>query len=440
MQLSDNFNYKRLLKFTFPTIIMLVISSIYGVVDGYFVSNFVGKTAFTAVNFIMPFLLILGCVGFLFGTGGGALIAKTMGEGKKEEANEQFSLLIVTSAGCGIILAVLGIVTMPWIASAMGADGQLLTDSILYGCVVIIAIPAYILQCEFQCLFATAEKPKLGLYVAIMAGITNIVLDALFITVFKWGLVGAALATAIGQYVGGIIPLLYFSRQNNSLLKFKKPKFDCDVLKKTVANGSSELMTNVSTSVVSMLYNAQLLKYAGEDGVASYGVLLYVALLFQAVFIGYSVGTAPIISYHYGAKNYDELKNLRKRSLIVIICFAVFMFIIGEFLSKPIAFIFVGYDNNLMEMTLRAFMIYSFSFLFSGFGVFGSSFFTALNDGLTSALIAFMRILVFQVVSVLIFPIFWGVNGIWFSIVGAEILATIMTAFFIIKKQKKYHY
>ncbi|MCK1911255.1 MATE family efflux transporter, partial [Clostridioides difficile] len=287
IQLSDNFNYKRLLKFTFPTIIMLVISSIYGVVDGYFVSNFVGKTAFTAVNFIMPFLLILGCVGFLFGTGGGALIAKTMGEGKKEEANEQFSLLIVTSAGCGIILAVLGIVTMPWIASAMGADGQLLTDSILYGCVVIIAIPAYILQCEFQCLFATAEKPKLGLYVAIMAGITNIVLDALFITVFKWGLVGAALATAIGQYVGGIIPLLYFSRQNNSLLKFKKPKFDCDVLKKTVANGSSELMTNVSTSVVSMLYNAQLLKYAGEDGVASYGVLLYVALLFQAVFIGY---------------------------------------------------------------------------------------------------------------------------------------------------------
>ncbi|HBF3485904.1 TPA: MATE family efflux transporter [Clostridioides difficile] len=440
IQLSDNFNYKRLLKFTFPTIIMLVISSIYGVVDGYFVSNFVGKTAFTAVNFIMPFLLILGCVGFLFGTGGGALIAKTMGEGKKEEANEQFSLLIVTSAGCGIILAVLGIVTMPWIASAMGADGQLLTDSILYGCVVIITIPAYILQCEFQCLFATAEKPKLGLYVAIMAGITNIVLDALFITVFKWGLVGAALATAIGQYVGGIIPLLYFSRQNNSLLKFKKPKFDCDVLKKTVANGSSELMTNVSTSVVSMLYNAQLLKYAGEDGVASYGVLLYVALLFQAVFIGYSVGTAPIISYHYGAKNYDELKNLRKRSLIVIICFAVFMFIIGEFLSKPIAFIFVGYDNNLMEMTLRAFMIYSFSFLFSGFGVFGSSFFTALNDGLTSALIAFMRILVFQVVSVLIFPIFWGVNGIWFSIVGAEILATIMTAFFIIKKQKKYHY
>lgn len=440
IQLSDHFNYTRLLKFTFPTIIMLVISSIYGVVDGYFVSNFVGKTAFTAVNFIMPFLLILGCIGFLFGTGGGALIAKTMGEGKKKEANAQFSLLVVTSAVCGIVLAVFGMIAMPWVASALGAKGQLLTDSILYGRVVILAIPAYILQCEFQCLFATAEKPKLGLYVAIMAGVTNIVLDALFIAVFQWGLVGAALATAIGQYVGGVIPLIYFSRPNDSLLQMEKPKLDWGVLKKAVANGSSELMTNVSTSVVSMLYNAQLLKYAGEDGVASYGVLLYVALLFQAVFIGYSVGTAPVISYHYGAKNYDELKNLRKRSLIVITSFAVCMFIIGEFLSKPIAFIFVGYDHNLMEMTLKAFMIYSFSFLFSGFGVFGSSFFTALNDGLTSALIAFMRILVFQVISVLVFPIFWGVNGIWFSIVGAEILATIMTGFFIIQKQKKYHY
>lgn len=440
IQLSDHFDYKRLLKFTFPTIIMLVISSIYGVVDGYFVSNFVGKTAFTAVNFIMPFLLILGCVGFLFGTGGGALIAKTMGEGKRDEANGQFSLIIAASAICGIVLAVLGMAAVPWIASALGAEGQLYTDSLLYGRVVMIAIPAYILQCGFQCLFAAAEKPKLGLYVAIMAGITNIVLDALFIAVFKWGLAGAALATAIGQYVGGMVPLVYFSLPNSSLLKIRKPKFDFTVLRKAAANGSSELMTNISTSVVSMLYNAQLLKYAGEDGVASYGVLLYVALLFQAVFIGYSVGTAPVISYHYGAKNYDELKNLRKRSLIVIMGFAVCMFVIGEFLSKPIAFLFVGYDLDLMEMTLKAFMIYSFSFLFSGFGVFGSSFFTALNDGLTSALIAFMRILLFQVVSVLVFPLVWGVNGIWFSIVGAEMLATVMTAFFMIRKQKEYHY
>ena len=313
IQLSDHFNYKRLLQFTYPTIVMLIISSVYGVVDGYFVSNFVGKTPFTAINFIMPFLLILGCMGFLFGTGGGALIAKTMGEGRQNKASKQFSLLIYASSICGVLLAVFGMAALRWIASALGAEGRLLEDSVTYGRVVLLAIPAYILQCEFQCLFATAEKPKLGLYIAIAAGVTNMVLDFLFIVVFKWGLVGAAAATAIGQLIGGIVPVIYFSRPNDSLLRLTKTKFDGSVLLKTASNGSSELMTNISTSVVSMLYNAQLLKYAGEDGVASYGVLLYVALLFQAVFIGYSVGTAPVISYHYGAKNHNELSSLRRK-------------------------------------------------------------------------------------------------------------------------------
>lgn len=440
IQLSDHFNYKRLLHFTFPTIIMLIISSIYGVVDGYFVSNFIGKIPFTAINFVMPFLLILGCTGFLFGTGGGALIAKTMGEGKREKASKQFSLLIYTSAIFGIILAVFGIIVLRWIISVLGAEGQLLEDSITYGQVVLLAIPAYILQCEFQCLFATAEKPKLGLYVAIGAGITNIILDFLFIVVFKWGLVGAAAATAISQFIGGIVPVIYFVRPNGSLLRLTKTNFDGIALLKTISNGSSELLTNISTSVVSMLYNVQLLKYAGEDGIAAYGVLLYVALLFQAVFIGYSVGTAPIISYHYGAKDYGELKNLRKKSLIIIMGFAISMFVIGELLSKPIVMIFVGYDHGLMHMTQYAFMIYSFSFLFSGFGIWGSSFFTALNNGLVSALIAFIRILVFQVVAVLVFPLIWQLDGIWFSIVGAEIMATIVTVLFLIYKQKKYHY
>ena len=440
IQLSDHFNYKRLLQFTYPTIVMLIISSVYGVVDGYFVSNFIGKTPFTAINFIMPFLLILGCVGFLFGTGGGALIAKTMGEGRQNKASEQFSLLIYASSICGVLLAVFGMAALRWIASALGAEGRLLEDSVTYGRVVLLAIPAYILQCEFQCLFATAEKPKLGLYIAIAAGVTNMVLDFLFIVVFKWGLVGAAAATAIGQLIGGIVPVIYFSRPNDSLLRLTKTKFDGSVLLKTASNGSSELMTNISTAVVSMLYNAQLLKYAGEDGVASYGVLLYVALLFQAVFIGYSVGTAPVISYHYGAKNHNELTSLRKKSIIIIIAFAVAMFAAGELLSKPIAMLLVGYDQGLMDMTQRAFMIYSFSFLFSGFGVWGSSFFTALNDGVVSALIAFMRILVFQVASVLIFPLIWQLDGIWFSIVGAEFMAAIVTALFLIGKQKKYHY
>lgn len=317
IQLSDHFNLSRLLRFTLPSIIMLVFTSIYGVVDGFFVSNYVGKTSFAAVNFIMPFLMILGCVGFMFGTGGGALIAKTMGEGKKEKANQLFSMLVLVSVLCGVGLAVLGLSFLRPIASALGAQGQMLEDSVAYGRIILIAIPAFILQYEFQCLFATAQKPKLGLYVTVAAGLTNVVLDAVFVAVFSWGLEGAAAATALSQGVGGILPLLYFGRANSSLLKLTKPKFDGKALLKTCTNGSSELMSNISASIVSMLYNMQLLTYAGEDGVAAYGVLMYVNLVFQAVFLGYSVGTAPVISYHDGAKNHVELKGLLGQSPIL---------------------------------------------------------------------------------------------------------------------------
>lgn len=440
IQLSDHFNLSRLLRFTLPSIIMLVFTSIYGVVDGFFVSNYVGKTSFAAVNFIMPFLMILGCVGFMFGTGGGALIAKTMGEGKKEKANQLFSMLVLVSVLCGVGLAVLGLSFLRPIASALGAQGQMLEDSVAYGRIILIAIPAFILQYEFQCLFATAQKPKLGLYVTVAAGLTNVVLDAVFVTVFSWGLEGAAAATALSQGVGGILPLLYFGRANSSLLKLTKPKFDGKALLKTCTNGSSELMSNISASIVSMLYNMQLLTYAGEDGVAAYGVLMYVNLVFQAVFLGYSVGTAPVISYHDGAKNHVELKGLFRKSLAILAVCAVAMFASALLLAQPLSVLFVGYDPELLAITLRAFSIYSFSFLFSGFAVFGSSFFTALNDGLVSAFISFLRILVFQVILVLIFPLIWQLDGIWLSIVAAEMLAVLVTAGFMIQKRKKYHY
>lgn len=440
IQLSDHFNLSRLLRFTLPSIIMLVFTSIYGVVDGFFVSNYVGKTSFAAVNFIMPFLMILGCVGFMFGTGGGALIAKTMGEGKKEKANQLFSMLVLVSVLCGVGLAVLGLSFLRPIASALGAQGQMLEDSVAYGRIILIAIPAFILQYEFQCLFATAQKPKLGLYVTVAAGLTNVVLDAVFVAVFSWGLEGAAAATALSQGVGGILPLLYFGRANSSLLKLTKPKFDGKALLKTCTNGSSELMSNISASIVSMLYNMQLLTYAGEDGVAAYGVLMYVNLVFQAVFLGYSVGTAPVISYHDGAKNHVELKGLFRKSLAILAVCAVAMCVSALLLAQPLSVLFVGYDPELLAITLRAFSIYSFSFLFSGFAVFGSSFFTALNDGLVSAFISFLRILVFQVILVLTFPLIWQLDGIWLSIVAAEMLAVLVTAGFMIRKRKKYHY
>ena len=419
---------------------MLVFTSIYGVVDGFFVSNFVGKTPFTAVNFIMPFLMILGSLGFMFGTGGGALIAKTLGEGDREKANKTFSLIVYISAAGGLVLAALGILFIRPFAVLLGAEGQLLEDSVTYGRIILLAIPAYILQYEFQCLFATAEKPTLGLFVTIAAGLTNMVLDALFVAVLPWGLEGAAAATAISQCVGGIIPLIYFSRPNTSLLKLGKTHMDLKALGKTCTNGSSELMSNISMSIVSMLYNVQLLKYAGEDGIAAYGVLMYVSLVFQAVFIGYSVGTAPVIAYHYGAQNHSELKGLLKKSLMIIASFAIVMFTAAYVLAKPLSQIFVGYDEGLLDLTVRAFSFFSFSFLFSGIAIFGSSFFTALNNGLVSAAISFMRTLVFQIAAVLIFPLIWDVDGIWLSIVAAEGMAVAVTVLFLRTQRKKYRY
>lgn len=440
IQLSDHFNYKKLLQYTFPSMIMLVFTSVYGVVDGFFVSNYVGKTPFTAVNFIMPFLMILGSVGFMFGTGGGALIAKTMGEGKGEKAKQLFSMIVYISVVCGIVLAVLGMVYIRPLAAALGAEGRLLEDSIIYGRIILLAIPALVLQYEFQCLFATAGKPTLGLFVTIAAGVTNMLLDALFVAGFHWGLQGAAAATALSQCAGGLLPIIYFACPNSSLLRLGKTRFDGKALGKACLNGSSELLSNISMSIVGMLYNVQLLKYAGEDGVAAYGVLMYVSLVFLAVFIGYSVGTAPIIGFHFGAENHKELKGLLKKSLILIGIFAILMFSASQLLARPLSHIFVGYDKGLLQLTVRAFSIFSFCFLFSGFAIFGSSFFTALNNGGISAAISFVRTLVFQIAAILIFPLFWKVDGIWFSIVAADIMAVIVTAIFLKIMKKKYHY
>ena len=407
IQLSDHFTYGRLLRFTLPSIVMMIFTSIYGVVDGFFISNYVGKTPFAAVNFIMPFLMILGALGFMFGTGGSALVAMTVGEGDRKRANRIFSLLIYVSLACGVCIAILGVLFVRPVAALLGAEGMLLENCVLYGRIILAAIPAFMLQMEFQSFFVAAEKPQLGLMVTVASGVTNMVLDALFVAGFRWGIPGAAAATAVSQVVGGVIPLIYFFRPNHSLLQLTRTKFDGRVLLKTCTNGSSELMSNISMSLVGMLYNVQLMKYTGEDGVAAYGVLMYVSMIFMAAFIGYSVGAAPVVSYHYGAGNKGELRGLLRRSLV---------------------------------LTLRGFAIYSFAFLFAGLAIYGSSFFTALNNGLISALISFLRTLVFQIAAVLIFPVIWGVDGIWFSIVAAELMAALVTALFLTGMRKKYHY
>ncbi len=440
IQLSDHFTYGKLLKFTFPSIVMMIVTSVYSIVDGFFISNFAGKNQFTAINFIMPFLMILGSIGFMFGSGGSAIIAKTMGEGKQEKANQFFSLFVYVSVAIGVVIAALGIIFIRPVAILLGADEMILSHCVLYGRIILMALPAYMLQFEFQSFFVTAGKPQLGLVVTIVAGVTNMVLDALFVAILQMDLVGAALATALSQCVGGIVPLIYFFRPNSSLLKLTKTKFSSKALLKACVNGSSELMSNISMSIVSMLYNIQLIKYAGNDGVAAYGVLMYVGFIFIAVFIGYSVGTAPIVSYHYGAANHAELKNLRKKSLIIISIFSVLMLTVAELLAKPMAMLFVGYDQALLDLTVQGFTIFAFSYAFAGFAIFGSSFFTALNNGLISASISFLRTLVFQVIAVLTIPLILGIDGIWLSAVAAEIVAMITTVIFLLAMRKKYHY
>lgn len=441
IQLSDHFTYRRLLRFTFPSIIMMIFTSIYGVVDGFFVSNYVGKTSFAAVNLIMPVLMILGCVGFMFGTGGAALVAMTLGEKKEKRAREIFSMIVCVSALAGLLLAVLGMIFLRPIAILLKAEGQLLEDCVLYGRIILSALPFFVLQYEFQCLFSTAEKPKLGLLVTVAAGCTNMVLDALFVAVFNFGVVGAAVATAMSQFVGGFIPILYFAKKRGeSKLYLCRFRFDGKALLKSCSNGASEFMSNVSFSLVGMLYNLQLIRFAGENGIAAYGVLMYVSMIFQAIFIGYAVGVSPIVGYHYGAQNHAELKGILKKSLILTGIASVLMFAAGEGLARPLSALFVGYDETLFSITLEAFFIYSFSFLLCGIPIFGSSFFTALNDGLTSALISFLRTLVFQVAFVLIMPEIWQLTGIWLSIVFAEVAAVVVTVCFLIGKRKKYGY
>ena len=440
IQLSEHFTYGKLIRFALPSIGMMIFNSIYGVVDGIFVSNFAGKTAFAAVNLIMPFLMMLGTVGFMIGSGGTALISMTLGMGDKKRANEIFSMLTWICIISGLVLSTAALLFLRPVAIMLGAEGEILENCMLYGRIVIPATTAYLLQFAFQSFCVTAEKASLSLTVALSAGICNIVLDALFVAVFRWGLVGAAVATAFAQYVGAVIPLVYFARKNSSLLKLGKFRFHGMALLKTCTNGLSELMSNLSMNLVSMLYNLQLLRYAGENGIAAYGVIMYVNFVFVSVFLGFSVGTAPLIGFNYGADNQKELKNLFRKSMKGIAVLSLVMTASAILLARPLAGVFVGYDAALLEMTARGFMIYALSFLLCGFNIYGSALFTALNNGLISAGIAFVRTLICQIAAVMLLPLIWELDGIWFAIVAAELAALLLTAFFMVKYRKCYHY
>ncbi|WP_418704576.1 MATE family efflux transporter [Anaerotignum faecicola] len=440
IQLSDHFTYRRLIRFVIPSVAMMILTSIYGVVDGLFVSNFVGKTPFAAVNLVIPFTMILGAFGFMLGTGGTALVAKTLGEGRQEEANRIFSMLIYFALGLGVLLTIFGIAVLKRIVIKMGADDAMLRHCMIYGRIVLLGIPFYMLQNMFQNFLIAAEKPQLGLIVTVAAGLTNMVLDALFIAVLGWGVAGAAAATALGQCVGGLIPFVYFARKNSSRLALVKTKLLGGALLRTCTNGSSELVSNISMSSVGMLYNAQLMKVAGENGVAAYGVILYVNFIFIAIYLGYAYGSAPIVAFNYGAGKKAELQNVLKKSLKLLLGTGIVLLSIGVLFAGVLSGLFVGYDAQLYAMTVRGLRFYAVSFLLSGFNIYGSSFFTALNNGVVSAAISFLRTVVFEVAAVLILPLFFGLDGVWCAITVAELASILITIGAFSALRKRYQY
>ncbi len=440
IQLSDHFTYGKLFRFTLPSIVMMIFTSIYGVVDGLFVSNFVGKTAFAAINLIMPPVMIVGGVGFMIGTGGTALVSRVLGEGKRDLANRYFTMMILVTVLMGTTLSAIGIALMEPVAQFLGATDAMLADCVLYGRICTGFSTAFMLQNLFQSFLIAAEKPKLGLAATVAAGITNMVLDALFIAVFHWGVAGAAIATGISQCVGGILPIFYFAFPNSSLLRLSKTRLELHTILMACGNGSSEMMNSIASSFIGMLYNFQLLKYAGEDGVSTYGVLMYVNFCFAAIFIGYSVGSAPVVGYHFGANNRPELQNMLRKSTFLMGTGGIVLTLAAQVLANPLARIFVGYDAGLFAMTMHAFRLYSFAFLFMGFNIFASSFFTSLSNGAVSAAIAFLRTLVFQTITVLTLPLLFDLDGIWWAMSTSEVFAFVISGVFLFANAKRYGY
>lgn len=440
IQLSDHFTYGRILRFVMSPVLMMICVSLYSIVDGFFVSNYVGKTPFAAVNLIMPVCMAFGSIGIMIGTGGSAVVSKTLGEGKRKEASQYFSMLVYFAVILSLVLSVTGFVFARPIAAALGAEGELLENCVIYSRILAFALTPFVLQNIFQSFFVTAEKPGLSLRMSLLAGITNMVLDYLFIPVLHWGIAGAAIATALGQIVGGIVPLLYFAGKNDSLLQLTRTKIRGKIIWKTFGNGSSEMVTNLSTSLINILYNFQLMRLAGENGIAAYGIIMYVNFIFMAIYFGYAIGSSPVIGYHYGAGNWKELKSLFSKSLVLMGTAGILLTLLAEFLTAPLVAVFAGYDAELSEMTCHGFRLYALAFSVMGINVWGSALFTALGNGLVSAAISFLRTLVFQIIMVAVLPMLLGMDGIWLAIVAAESLALVVTGIFFAVKRKQYHY
>ena len=440
IQLSDHFTYKRLLRFTFPSIVMMLFTSIYSVVDGLFISNIVGETAFAAINLIFPYCMVFSALGSLFGVGGSALVAMVKGQGNDEKGNRIFSMLVWVMIVLGFILMGIAQLFLPAAARLLGATDAMYEISVLYGRIFLITLPAFLLQYCFHSFFITAEKPKLGLAFTVAAGVCNMILDWLFVAVFRWGVAGAAAATCIGQCVGGIGGLVYFIVKRDGALKLVKPAFMPRELGRSASNGMADCIANVAMSLVNMVFNLQLMKYLGEYGVAAFGIIMYVNFVFVAVYLGYSMGVAPVISYHFGAGNREELRGLFKKSMLMVAVASLALTALALATARPVASVFAGYDPAFLDISVRALRLYSLSYFLAGFNMFSSNLFAALNNGPVSGLLSGLRIFVFQIAAVLLLPLAFGSDGIWLAMLAAELCVLAVTLAVLAKYRVRYGY
>ena len=438
IKLSDHFTYSRLLLFALPTIGMILISITYDVVDGYFVSNFIGKTAFSAVNIIYPFQLALSMVGYMFGAGGSALIAAELGNGHAQNARLYFTLIVKAAAVIGTVLAILGILFLRPIAVLIGATPEILNYGLPYGRTLFLFLPVMILGYAFQSILITAEMPRLGLYISIGNLFSNLLFDWLFVAVLKWGMVGAAAATGIGACLNGIIPLLYFAKPRSGPLHFVRGKAQIGPLLKACANGASEMVNDLATSLIFIFYNFQLLRLLGEDGVAAYGVTVFVEGIFASVFYGMAMQATSIVGYHFGAQNHTELRSLLKKGIVLNLAFGILMFFLAQFSASFISGIYVGYDEKVFQLSVHALKMFAFAFLLQGFNEYASAYFTGLNNGLVSGILAFTRTFVFQTAAIFLLPVFWGADGLWVAQAAAELFAALTAVFFFAAHRKEY--
>ena len=440
VSLRDHFTWGNLARYVAPSVVMMVFTSLYTVVDGIFVSNYTGKTPFAAVNLIFPVIAIYGAFGFMFGTGGTALVTKTIGEGDRDRANRIFSLLVFVTLGLGGVIALVGALTMRPLAIALGASGELLEEAVVYGVVFIVGTPAFVLQSLFQSFFAAADKPRLGLLFIVAAGLTNILLDGILVAALRLGVAGAALASVLAQMVGGLIPLVYFVRPNGSLLRLCATRWEGKAVFKSALNGSSELLVNISFSIVNMIFNMQLLKLAGENGIAAYGFIMYVCFFFLAAFFGYDVGMAPIVGYNLGLGNKEELHNIFVKSLWIVLLGGLAMLALAEGLAVPLGKLYVGYDPELLAMSVRGFRIYAVGFAVVGLNIWGSAFFTALNNGVVSGALAISRTFAFEMICIFLLPMALGLDGVWWTCAVSEGAAAVVTVGCLAGLRRRYGY